>query len=152
MSQTMTKDERQAFLAQPHVGIISIPEAGRGPLTVPVWYAYEPGGEVCVWTGGSSKKAKLLRQASRFSLCIQQEKRPYKYVSVEGPIQTIDSPNLEQDLRPLVYRYLGSVEGDQFLQALGGDAAGTGDIFVRMKPERWLSVDYSKPEDAEAKQ
>jgi hypothetical protein len=51
---------------------------------------------------------------------------------------------LERDLRPLVYRYLGVEEGDNFIEGLGGDSAGTGDILIRMKPERWLSEDYSK--------
>ena len=42
MSLAMTKEERETFLADLHVGIISIPEEGRGPLTVPIWYLYEP--------------------------------------------------------------------------------------------------------------
>jgi nitroimidazol reductase NimA-like FMN-containing flavoprotein (pyridoxamine 5'-phosphate oxidase superfamily) len=42
VSLAMTKQERERFLADLHVGIISIPEEGRGPLTVPIWYSYEP--------------------------------------------------------------------------------------------------------------
>jgi hypothetical protein len=144
MSLTMTKEERQRFLAEVHVAIISIPEGGRGPLTVPVWYVYTPDGEFHVWTGGDSRKARLLKEAGRFSLCVQREEPPYKYVSVEGPVAAIEPIQLERDLRPLVYRYLGVEEGDSFLEGLGGDSAGTGDILVRMRPERWLSGDYSK--------
>ena len=144
MSLRMTKEERQAFLAEVHVAIISIPETGRGPLTVPVWYTFVPEGEFHIWTGGNSRKARLLREASRFSLCVQQETPPYKYVSAEGPVLAIERIQLERDLRPLVYRYLGRDEGDSFIERLGGDSAGTGDILVRMKPERWLSEDYSK--------
>ena len=40
MSLVMTRQERERFLSDLHVGIISVPEEGRGPLTVPVWYAY----------------------------------------------------------------------------------------------------------------
>jgi nitroimidazol reductase NimA-like FMN-containing flavoprotein (pyridoxamine 5'-phosphate oxidase superfamily) len=36
MSITMTKQEREAFLAGVHVGVVSIAEQGRGPLAVPV--------------------------------------------------------------------------------------------------------------------
>jgi nitroimidazol reductase NimA-like FMN-containing flavoprotein (pyridoxamine 5'-phosphate oxidase superfamily) len=46
MSLAMTPEEREAFRADVHVGIISIADEGRGPLTVPIWYAYEPGGEL----------------------------------------------------------------------------------------------------------
>jgi hypothetical protein len=48
MSLAMTKQEREAFLADVHMGVISIPEPGRGPLTVPVWYSCDPGGELRV--------------------------------------------------------------------------------------------------------
>lgn len=44
----------------------------------------------------------------------------------------------------MVYRYLSREEGAKFIESLGGQAAGTGDIFVRMQPARWLSTDYSK--------
>lgn len=146
MSLTMTKEERDVFLAEVHVAVIAIPQPGRGPLTVPVWYAYVPENEFHIWTGGNSHKARLLRAAGRFSLCVQRETRPYKYVSAEGPVIAIEPIHLEQHLRPLVYRYLGRKEGDEFLDELGGSAAGTGDILIRMKPERWLSQDYSKSE------
>jgi len=45
---SMSAKEREAFLAGLHVGVISIVEPGRGPLTVPIWYAYEPGGDLRV--------------------------------------------------------------------------------------------------------
>ena len=84
MSLAMTKQERETFLADLHVGIISISEEGRGPLTVPIWYSYEPGGELRVVTAKTSRKARLLQHAERFSVCVQTETLPYKYVSVEG--------------------------------------------------------------------
>src|ERR687891_2858918 len=86
MSLTMTKEEREAFLADVHVAVISVAEDGHGPLVVPIWYSYEPGGEVRIITGRASRKGKLLERAGRFSLCVQTETLPYKYVSVEGPI------------------------------------------------------------------
>ena len=58
MSLAMTRQEREGFLAGVHVGIISIPEDGRGPLTVPVWYTYEPGKELHVTTGRTSRKGR----------------------------------------------------------------------------------------------
>jgi nitroimidazol reductase NimA-like FMN-containing flavoprotein (pyridoxamine 5'-phosphate oxidase superfamily) len=138
----MSISDREAFLAEVHIAVMSVPEAGRGPLTVPVWYAYNPGGDVRIWTSGSSRKVRLLRQTDRFSLCVQQETRPYKYVSVEGPVVAIEPIDLERDLRPIVYRYLGGDEAAQYIERLGGRAAGTGDVVIRMRPERWLSEDY----------
>jgi len=44
MSLAMSEHERQEFLAGVHVGVISIERADGPPLTVPIWYGYEPGG------------------------------------------------------------------------------------------------------------
>jgi hypothetical protein len=82
VSLAMTKQERETLLADLHVGIISIPEEGRGPLTVPIWYSSEPGGELRVVTARTSRKAQLFQHAGRFSVCVQTETEPYKYVSV----------------------------------------------------------------------
>ena len=141
MSLAMTKQERERFLADLHVGIISIPEEGRGPLTVPIWYSYEPGGELRVVTARTSRKARLLQRAGRFSLCAQTETPPYKYVSVEGPVVGLDPVDRERHSLPLAHRYLGREMGDRYVEA----TAGAGDaVLVRVRPERWLTVDYAK--------
>ena len=141
MSLTMTKEEREAFLADVHVGVISVAEDAHGPLTVPIWYFYEPGGEIRVITARRSRKGKLLERAGRFSLCAQTEMPPYKYVSVEGPIVTIEVADLERDRRPLSRRYLGAELGDRYIESTR-DVVGN--VLIRMRPERWLTVDYSK--------
>ena len=144
MSLSMSVSEREAFLAEVHVGIISIAEEGRGPLTAPIWYAYQPGGEVLVVTGRTSRKGRLLQQGRRISLCVQTETPPYKYVSVEGPIVEIVPADLERDTRPLAHRYLGPDFGDQYIEATSGQNDRLESVSVRMRPERWLTVDYAK--------
>src|SRR5437870_8034013 len=134
----MTRQERESFLADLHVGIISITEEGRGPLTVPIWYSYGPDGEVRVVTGRTSRKAQLLRRAGRFSLCAQTETPPYKYVSVEGPIVAIEPANLERDRRPLAHRYWGVRTGDRYIERTRAETVEN--VLVRMRPERWLTV------------
>ena len=138
----MTKQERESFLADLHVGIISIPAEGRGPLTVPIWYSYAPGGEVRVVTGRTTRKAQLLGRARRFSLCAQTETPPYKYVSVEGPIVAVEAADLERDRRPLAHRYLGGAAGDRYIERTRAETVEN--VLVRMRPERWLTVDYAK--------
>ena len=144
MSLAMTRQERERFLADLHVGIISIAEDGRGPLTVPIWYSYEPGGEVRVLTGRTSRKGQLLQRSRRFSLCAQSETPPYKYVSVEGPVVAIEPADLERDERPLAHRYLGQRAGDRYIERTRGTPGYEDQVRVRMRPERWLTVDYAK--------
>jgi nitroimidazol reductase NimA-like FMN-containing flavoprotein (pyridoxamine 5'-phosphate oxidase superfamily) len=141
MSLAMTKAQREAFLADKHVAVISIPEAGRGPLTVPIWYSYEPGAVVRFVTGGASKKAALIRQAGRLSLCVQTETAPYQYVSIEGPA-AIGQPDFERDVRAMAYRYLGEQLGDWYMQQTASERTNT--VLVTLRPERWVTVDYNK--------
>jgi PPOX class probable F420-dependent enzyme len=143
MSLAMTKTERQAFLADTHVAILAVAAPGRGPLAVPVWYAYEPGGDVRIVTARSSEKAALLRAAGRASLCAQTETPPYLYVSVEGPVEFGD-PDFERDVRATAYRYLGQQMGEMYLAATADDRARGNEVLVRLRPERWRSVDYRK--------
>ena len=142
-SLVMSRAERQAFLAATHVGIVSIAEPGRGPLTVPVWYRYEPGGAVRFVTGAASHKARLIRAAGRIGFCVQSETPPYQYVSLEGPV-TLGEPDPERDVRAVAIRYLGQQMGEMYLAMMESEPDAAGSVLVILQPERWFSVDYSK--------
>ena len=138
----MTTGEREAFLGGLHVAVLSVDDPGRGPLTIPVWYSYAPGGTVSVVTGGQSVKAQLLRAAGRFSLCVQSESMPYHYVSVEGPITALDEAVSDEERRALAQRYLGAEGGDLYVASTADQAADS--VAFRMAPERWRTSDYGK--------
>ncbi|MCZ6658839.1 MAG: pyridoxamine 5'-phosphate oxidase family protein [Gammaproteobacteria bacterium] len=133
----MTADEKQAFLADLHVGVLGINDPGKGPLTVPVWYDYEPGGQLWFLTGPASRKGKLLAVGDRISLCAQTETPPYQYVSVEGSVASIDEPRDEG--LPMAVRYLGEERGRAYSKGSAGES-----VVVRMNCGSWLGVDYSK--------
>jgi len=144
MSLAMTQEERERFLADVHVAVVNVPEPGRGGLTVPIWYGYEPGGALWIVTDASSRKARLLEAAGCLSLCVQSEQPPYKYVSIEGRITSIDPADVERDVRPLAHRYLGLEMGDRYVEATRGTGSEAGSVVVRVEIRRWLSVDYAK--------
>ena len=105
MSLSMSPAEREEFLAGVHVGVLGVAQAGgAGPLTVPVWYTYRPGGTVNVSTGRGTRKAWAIEAAGRFSLCVQDERPPYRYVTVEGPLVAEDATDAER--LELARRYL----------------------------------------------
>jgi nitroimidazol reductase NimA-like FMN-containing flavoprotein (pyridoxamine 5'-phosphate oxidase superfamily) len=142
MTLTMTTAEREEFLAGLHVAVLSVDDPGRGPLGIPVWYSYAPGGTVNVITGGHSIKAQLLRAAGRFSLCVQSETMPYRYVSVEGPITALDETVSDEERRALAHRYLGAAGGDLYVASTADQAVGS--VAFRMAPARWRTTDYGK--------
>jgi PPOX class probable F420-dependent enzyme len=139
MSVSMSREEREEFLTGVHVAVLSVASAdGGGPLAVPVWYTYRPGGTVNVITGDGTRKAAAIRAAGRFSLCAQDERPPYKYVTVEGPA-TIEEAAHDERLE-LARRYLGAEGGDAYIAA---NPSG-GQITMRMTPEHWLSADFGQ--------
>lgn len=136
---TMTSDEREQYLAGLHVGVIAVERPGRAPLSVPIWYDYRPGGEVLLWTESESLKHKLIRDAGRFAITVQDEQPPYKYVTAEGDVTGI-GPADDAQIREIAVRYLGAEAGGQFAD----ENLTPTSIVIRMRPLRWLSTDYSK--------
>ena len=143
MSIAMTKNEREAFLAETRVGILSVAEEGRGPLAVPVWYSYRPGEVVRLVVSSDSRKARLLRAAGRASLCVQSDQMPYRYVNIEGPT-LLGAPDFERDERDMAHRYIGQDLGDRYLAATADERDRVPNVLVTLEPERWFGVDYGK--------
>ena len=135
----MTQAERESFLAEPHIGVIALNEPGRGPLAAPIWYGYEPGGELTVLIGPQSRNGRLLSEGDRLSLVAQQENLPYRYVSVEGVVASI-APSTADALAAMAIRYLGEEQG----QAYAAANADGENVTVAVRIERWLSIDYGK--------
>ncbi len=66
MSQlSMSKQEREAFLAALHVGVLAVDRPYGPPLMVPIWYRYTAGEVVEFNTEGSSEKVRLLTQSGQ---------------------------------------------------------------------------------------
>lgn len=133
--------EREQFLAQPHVGALSVIERpDRAPLSVPVWYEYEPGGELWIRTGPDSRKAKAIIAAGRFTMLVQQIEPRVRYVSVEGPLlqSAPDDPELA---RRMAARYLPQDQVDGFLEY---ERTQLGEhVVLYLRPEHWLSADLT---------
>lgn len=135
---SMSPQQREAFLSEVHVGVLSVERADGPPLSVPIWYDYDPGGDVSVIAGRDSIKTTLLSRAGRFSLCAQDESLPYKYVTVEGLVNSVETADPENDLLPMATRYLGVEGGRSYVDGSGGSDS----VIIRMRPNRWFSVDY----------
>src|SRR5262249_57587029 len=105
MPAPMTRVEREEFLAGVHVGVLSADEPGRGPLSVPVWYLYEAGGEIVVVTRPEARKARLLGVGAPVSFCVQSEEMPPKYVTIQGRVVSAAPAPVPRALKPLLPRY-----------------------------------------------
>ena len=142
----MTEQERQEFLAGPHVAVLSIArDGGRAPHATPVWYAYEPGGDVTFFTGTQgrrSRKAELIGKAGAVSMTVQQEEFPYRYVTVEGTVVSEDRPPSAEQALAVARRYLPKEQAQGFVEAELGHPAPEFVLFT-VRPDRWLTFDFA---------
>lgn len=131
--------DRELFLAEPHIAALSVSAGpGRGPLTLPIWYQYEPGGEAWVLTEAGSRKARLIGAAGRFTLMVDRITPTVRYVSVEGPVShTV--PGTEELLREITERYLPPEKVPAYIQFAHAELGEQVAIYLR--PQRWLTAD-----------
>ena len=134
----MSEPDRKKFLSEVRVGVIAVERSERAPFAVPIWYRYEPGGEVLLWTQTGTVKEKLIREAGRFSITAQDEQPPYRYVTAEGDVTAIESAD-KAEARTIAIRYLGEEAGTAFADQNHADTS----VVIRMQPKKWLSFDYS---------
>jgi hypothetical protein len=135
----LSKEEREQFLAEPHIGALSV-NAGpdRGPLTVPIWYQYSPGGEPWVLTGAGSRKAKLIEAAGHFSLMAERVEPTTAYVAVDGAVSRIE-PGTDAQMEEMTRRYLSGESAEQYLEFAKNNLGDH--VAIYLKPEHWLSAD-----------
>jgi len=133
----MTREEREAFLADVHVGVLAVDEPGRGPLALPIWYLVEDG-DVVISMAKGSLKARLLEAAGRATMAVQTEAPPYQYLSVEGSVTIGPS---DHDPFVMASRYLGAELGRWYADE---NPATDDTVEVRLHPEHWRTYDFSK--------
>ncbi|WP_328356197.1 pyridoxamine 5'-phosphate oxidase family protein [Mycobacterium sp. NBC_00419] len=141
--RAFTDQERQQFLGDKHVGVLSVAaDNGRPPASVPIWYDYTADGHIRINTGASSRKARLIEEAGVVTLVVQREDPPYQYVVVEGTVVDATTPAPLDVREAIAIRYLGAEAGRAFVAGMGDVAS----VLFTVRPDRWISADYSDGE------
>lgn len=151
MPRRMTEKERQEFLAEPHIGVLSVAVGNdRPPHTTPIWYGYEPGGSITFFTetqGRKSRKALYIERAGVLSLTVQREEFPYKYVTVEGSVVESHRPPSAEQMLAIAGRYLPEGAAQGFVEAELAQP-GTGPVLFTVRPDRWLTFDFAEGDES----
>src|SRR5262245_52650111 len=136
---SLSVHDRELFLAEPHIAALSVSAGpGRGPLTLPIWYQYEPGGEAWVLTELKSSKVRLIEASGRFTLMVDRVTPTVRYVSVEGPV-TRTVPGTDDLLLEITERYLPPEKVQAYIE-FANSALGE-QVAIYLRPERWLTAD-----------
>lgn len=147
MPGVLTESERQQFLAEKHVAVLSVAsDGGRPPLAVPIWYHYEPGGVITFFTGTNNskvRKTRLIERAGAVSIVAQRPEPPYKYVSIEGTLVKVDRPPSAEQMLAIVGRYLPEEMAQAFV-AEQVEHPSEHLVAFTIRPDRWNALDFSE--------
>ena len=135
----LSKEDREQFLAEPHIAALSV-SAGdkRGPLTVPIWYQYTPGGEPWVITGAGSRKHRLIETQGEFTLMVERARTDGALRRGRRTVSRIE-PGTDDQLVEMAKRYLAPDKVDAYLEFARREHGES--VAICMKPEHWLSAD-----------
>jgi hypothetical protein len=130
--------QQHELLATPLVATLAVENGShRGPLVVPVWYAYRPGGDVVMFTGAASRKAAAIRLAGRCSVLVQRDRPTYRYVGIEG---TAGLTPVDADVvREIAGRYLSGTALDDYVAEIVADPGAF--VTVTLTPRHWVSAE-----------
>ena len=83
MPSRMSSQEREKFLMGRHVAVLVTNGADGHPVPTPIWYLYRDGA-FFFRTEEGAIKTKNVRRDARVSVCVQEERAPYKAVIAYG--------------------------------------------------------------------
>ena len=111
-------------------------EDGR-PHVAPVWYAVDGDGSICFTTGETTVKGRNLRRTGYAAVSIDDERPPFSFVLLEGPVELSDDLDQVRRWATVVGgRYMGEAQAEAF----GDRNAVPGELLVRLTPARVTSA------------
>ncbi len=140
MPKRFSRGERERFLAGRRVAVLVTLGPGGEPLPTPIWYLYRDGA-FYFRTELHAVKTKNVQRDPRVSICMQDERPPYKAVIVHGRAEISE----EQDwlASALPRRYLGFVGAYGYQQAARSAIESGVEVVLVVRPERFVTFDFS---------
>ena len=117
----MSRQEISEFLLEPHVAHLCTVRPDGRPHLAPVFY-FEEDGKAFVFTYANAVKLRNVRRNPKVSLSIATDRRPFKYVLLEGESR-VTYDNLEAVVERNLIRAFGPELGPDFARqymAAGG--------------------------------
>jgi PPOX class probable F420-dependent enzyme len=136
MSRTMERDEWHAFVSDgTRTGKLGVVRKDGSPHVVPIWFVLD-GDDFVFNTGRHTIKGRSLRREGRATICVDDERPPFAYVSVSGTV------TIGEDLDEMLpwstvigRRYMGADQAEVF----GRRNAVEGELLVRLTPTQVIA-------------
>jgi PPOX class probable F420-dependent enzyme len=143
----MDNDELIAFLTgEPsRTATLATVRADGRPHVAPVWYVLDPStadadapiGDVIINTGTDSLKGRNLRRQPLVSLCVDDDRPPFSFVTIDGLATVSEEPDeLLHWATVIGGRYMGQDRAEEF----GRRNGVPGELLVRIRPTHIVAL------------
>lgn len=140
MPRRMSRRERERFLAGRHVAVLTTIAPDGRPVPTPIWYLYRDGAFL-FRTASDAVKTENVRRDPRVSVCVQEERAPYRALIAHGTAELRDTEPWLADALPR--HYLGFVGAIGYKQAARQAIEQGPEITLVVRPERWTTFDFT---------
>ena len=141
----MSKAEVARFLMQgTFTGKLATVKKDGSPHVVPIWFVVENGkgsgkaGNVILTTGDTSVKANNIQHDGRVSICIDDQKPPFSFVTIHGTAKIYPRSKQKEVLEwatKIAERYVGKKNAKTYVEVNSGEGA----VLVRIKPTKVIA-------------
>ena len=140
MPKRMSRAEWERFLCGRRVAVLATLGPDGEAVLTPIWYLYRDG-LLYMRTGRESVKAKNVGRDPRVTVCVQDERPPYRSATVYGRASI--EPEKEGLDTAIARRYLGAVAGAAYLRTARETVEKSAEVTLVVRPERVLTQDFS---------
>ncbi len=128
----MNEKEREEFLKEPNVAVLSTVGPGGRAHAAPIWYLYEDG-VLIMSTGRGSQKHRNVEAQPEITLVVDRRSLPYYAVMAQGRAEI--GPRLaDGDRLKMAVRYLGEELGRAYIARVQGEDSVT----IRLRPRKFI--------------
>jgi PPOX class probable F420-dependent enzyme len=129
----MTESQWKAFVQEgTRTAKLATVRADGRPHVMPVWFVLD-GDTIVFMTGADTVKGRNLRRSAQASICVDDDRPPFGFVTVSGSVTIEDDAEamLEVSTR-IAARYMGVDRAEEY----GRRNAVPGELLVSLRAER----------------
>jgi PPOX class probable F420-dependent enzyme len=133
----MDDDQWVAFVRDvPRPAVLATVRADGRPHAAPIWIDVEDG---AIWfnTGAGTVKGRNLARTGRATICVQDDRPPFSFVTVEGTVELLEDLEL---VRAWAARLGGRYMGADQAEAYGERNGVPGELVVKLTPVEVVSA------------
>lgn len=133
----MTKDQWHAFVSDgTRTAKLATVRADGRPHIAPIWFLLD-GDDLVFNTGEDTVKGRNMARDGRVSLCVDDDRPPFSFVTIEGRAELSD--RLEE-VRHWATRIAARYMGEELAEQYGARNGVPGELLVRVRVDKVVGL------------